>query len=138
MKPFFADTSYYLGLLNRDDQLHERAVHFTEAFDSEMLTTAWVLSELGNAMARPGNRDVYVSFVKDLKSDPRVTLVPPTKGLFDLGFELFADRPDKSWSLTDCISFAVMRQWELTDAVTNDRHFAQAGFRTILTPERGD
>jgi uncharacterized protein len=59
-------------------------------------------------------------------------IVPPNQELFDEGIHLFAERPDKEWSLTDCISFIIMREYDLTDALTADHHFEQAGFRILL------
>jgi hypothetical protein len=135
MKPIFADTSYYLGLLNNDDQWHEGVMRFTQGFDGEMVTTAWVLTELANAMSHPDNRGVCVGFFEDLRSDPRVMIVGASQALFDQGFDLYAHRLDKSWSLTDCISFVVMQQQGLTEALTGDRHFEQAGFKALLAQE---
>jgi predicted nucleic acid-binding protein len=55
--------------------------------------------------------------------------------LFDMAFTLYGNRPDKSWSLTDCASFVVMRERGLTEALTTDEHFRQAGFRALLLEE---
>lgn len=52
--------------------------------------------------------------------------------VYQAGFDLFAARPDKAWSLTDCISFGVMRERGLSDALTADHHFEQAGFRAVF------
>lgn len=73
-----------------------------------------------------------MSLLKHLKSDPLIEIVPPTLALFDMGLALYADRPDKQWSLTDCISFVVMRQHGLSEALTGDHHFEQAGYRAML------
>ena len=79
---------------------------------------------------------LFVQLYRDLADDRRVTIVPPAQDLFDEGIELYAQCPDKDWSLIDCISFVVMREYNLTDALTADRHFEQAGFRVLL--ERRD
>jgi len=73
-----------------------------------------------------------VNLVRDLQSDPSVRIVPASQALFQRGFDLFSDRPDKDWSLVDCISFVVMKQQRLKDALTTDHHFVQAGFRALL------
>jgi hypothetical protein len=99
-----------------------------------MVTTAWVLTELANAMARGADRAVCVDFIQRLRSNPNVAVVPPTQALFDLGFDLYVRRPDKDWSLTDCISFVVMRENGLAEALTGDQHFEQAGFKALLRP----
>jgi predicted nucleic acid-binding protein len=73
-----------------------------------------------------------LNLVRDLESDPSVQIVPASKQLFRAGFDLFARRPDKDWSFVDCISFTVMKQRRLKDALTTDQHFVQAGFRALL------
>jgi predicted nucleic acid-binding protein len=72
-----------------------------------------------------------------IHNDPHTQLIPATSDLFARGLDLFAKRPDKHWSLTDCTSFVVMTDQKLTDALTADEHFEQAGFRTLLKPEAG-
>jgi predicted nucleic acid-binding protein len=71
-------------------------------------------------------------FIRDLQHDSRVTIVPPSFDFFERGFDLFCARVDKDWSLTDCISFVVMQERGLTEALTADRHFEQAGFTILL------
>ena len=68
----------------------------------------------------------------DLRKNPDVQVVPANDALFDEGVQLFANRLDKEWSLTDCISFVVMEQNGLTEALTGDHHFEQAGFVALL------
>jgi uncharacterized protein len=128
----FADTAYYLALLNVNDDLYERAVAFTPGFSGRLLTTTWVLTEVVDALSRPAFRSTVVGFVRALGADPQVRIVPASQELFDRGFELFARRPDKEWSLTDCISCVTMQEYGLTDALTADHHFEQMGFRTLL------
>ncbi len=76
-----------------------------------------------------------MNLVRDLESDPAVEIVPASKQLFQAGFDLFARRPDKHWSLVDCLSFVVMKQRRLKEALTADQHFVQAGFRALLREE---
>jgi uncharacterized protein len=127
MKPVFADTVFYLALTNPRDQYAAAATQFTAEFSGAFVTTAWVLTEVANALARGPNRALFLELYRDLADDGRVTIVPPTQDLFAQGIELYAQRPDKEWSLTDCISFIVMRQYGLTDALTADHHYEQAG-----------
>jgi predicted nucleic acid-binding protein len=67
-----------------------------------------------------------------LRSESTVKIIPSNAELFAAGVKLYAERPDKEWSLTDCISFVIMQQEGLSDALTGDRHFEQAGFRALL------
>jgi hypothetical protein len=132
MSATFADTSYYLALVNADDECHALATEITPELEEPMVTTAWVLTEVANTLRRGPDRALATRLIRKCHADPRVTVVPPTKELFDAGFELFVRRPDKDWSLTDCISFVVMREQGLREALTTDRHFEQAGFVVLL------
>jgi uncharacterized protein len=132
MNHVFADTFYFLALLNPRDQAHERARAFTAAFQGRMFTTAWVLTEFADAMRSPANRLEFVATLKDLRANPQMRIIPPDQTLFEEGIDLYANRPDKHWSLTDCISFVVMQHEGITEALTGDHHFAQAGFAALL------
>ncbi|MCE5267851.1 MAG: PIN domain-containing protein [Planctomycetaceae bacterium] len=132
MTEVFADTVYYLALLNFRDELHGRAVELTPNYDGRLLTTTWVLTELADALCRPPFRSTVVEFIAALRIDPQVTILPSSQELFDRGFDLFARRADKEWSLTDCISCVAMQEHGLSDALTSDHHFEQMGFRTLL------
>jgi uncharacterized protein len=132
MKAAFADTFYYLALLSESDAAHDQAVRLSRDVAGRTVTTAWVLAEVADALAAPGLRFLFLALYERLRRNPNVTIVPPTAGLFQEGVDLYSQRSDKAWSLTDCISFVVMRQRELTDALTGDHHFEQAGFRPLL------
>lgn len=97
-----------------------------------MLTTAWVLTEVADGLASPATRGTFAQVLRELKADPRVVIIQPNAALFDAGIELYEQRSDKDWSLTDCISFVAMREAGISDALTGDRHFEQAGFRALL------
>ncbi|MGH8247025.1 MAG: type II toxin-antitoxin system VapC family toxin [Gammaproteobacteria bacterium] len=132
MKPVFADTFYYLALLSPRDPAHARAVSITRRLRARLVTTAWVLMEVGDAMSLPRNRQLFAALLDGLKGNPKVTIVPLSQDYFDRGVDFFRQRPDKEWTLTDCISFLVMAEERLTDALTADRHFEQAGFKMLL------
>ena len=128
----FADTFYFLALLNPDDAGHARASDFAVQYRGTILTTGWVLTEVADAMAHPANRQLVVDFLANLRAAARTTIVPLSDELAAEGLRLFADRSDEHWSLTDCISFVVMQREKITDALTGDHHFEQAGFRALL------
>ena len=131
MNAVFADTFYFLALLNERDAAHSKAVQF-DPNARILLTTAWVLTEVGDALSAPENRPTFLQLVDTLQSSPDARVLVPTPELFERGLELFRQRTDKEWSLTDCISFAAMKDERVTDALTGDRHFEQAGFRALL------
>jgi predicted nucleic acid-binding protein len=132
MMPVFADTSYLVAFCGPSDSLHARALELSATQFGEIVTTEYVLVETGGLLMHPDDRPTYLNLVRDLQSDPSFKIVPASKQLFRAGLELFAKRPDKSWSMVDCISFVVMKQRRLKDALTADRHFVQAGFRALL------
>jgi hypothetical protein len=132
MNAVFADTSYYVALFHENDVRHGAAVRFSQEDVRPVLVTDFVLLELANTFCRGHARKVFVDLVRHLRADPLCRIVPVSKALFEAGLRLFAHRADKDWSLTDCISFVVMRQHGLSEALTTDHHFEQAGFKALL------
>lgn len=132
MRRVFADTFYFIALLSPNDQAHRKAVEFSDDYDGLMVTTDWIITELADGMAAPVSRQKFVSFLDLLRSDSDVFIAPLDKDTQEEGLEIYRERPDKSWSLTDCISFVVMRREGLTESLTGDNHFEQAGFIALL------
>lgn len=132
MTPCFADTFYFLAMLNPQDEDHARVKAFNATLRRPLVTTTWVLTEVADAMAAPQNRRLFTNFLSKLQSDHRATIAPTTDELFEEGVALYDDRPDKDWPLTDCISFVVMQRYALTEALTREHHFEQAGFVAVL------
>ncbi len=131
MTRVFADTSYFIALIAPNDALHEQA----KAMSREPLllaTTAWVMTELAAYLSDPPNREVFTTLLKTVRGSPLIEFFPPTLDLFDAGAELYAQRSDKAWSLVDCISFTLMQREHLSEALTGDHHFEQAGFKALL------
>jgi predicted nucleic acid-binding protein len=128
----FADTFYFIALLNAKDAAHQKAVEFSRSRGTALLTTAWVLTELADAMADVRHRNAFGKLLAGLRADPDTTVVPPSAELFEQGVDRYNSRTDKEWSLTDCISFVVMEQSGIKEALTGDHHFEQAGFRALL------
>jgi uncharacterized protein len=132
MNSVFADTFYFLALLNVKDAAHARACEYSESQDVLLVTTAWVLTEVANSLARSSKRQVFRRLLEDLEASPENHVVAASQDLFQRGLELYDARPDKQWSLTDCISFVVMQEHGVRDALTGDHHFEQAGFVALL------
>ncbi len=127
----FADTFYFMALLNRKDRAHSKAKEISRG-SGRFVTTEWILTELADAMASRAKRQRFIDLYRLLEADPQVDVVSFDEEFFSDGIELYAARPDKDWSLTDCISFVVMQQRGIMDALTGDRHFEQAGFRALM------
>ena len=109
----FADTFYYLALLNENDSAHEEAERISRACRGPIVTTAWVLTEVADALATPPARDVFLSLLDLLRNDAKVIVVSATQEWFDRGVSLYRQRSDKAWSLTNCISFSIMTELRL-------------------------
>lgn len=137
MNAVFADTGFYVAMLSKRDSLHDRVLEFLTTFEGQIVTTEFILIETANFNSRPADRKRFVSLIEQIRADEKTLLVPATSDLFEGGQTLFRNRLDKEWSLTDCISFVVMSDNELSDALTADNHFEQAGFRALLK-EPGD
>jgi len=130
----FADTAYWIALTNPEDQHARDVLRFDDLFaGGSVYTTEEVLAELLTFFA--GDlwlRSRAVETVREILSDPAVHIIPQSHESFVSGFDLYAARPDKGYSLTDCISMQTMRREGLTEALTNDRHFEQEGFRALF------
>ncbi len=135
MNRIFADSCYWIALLNSKDRLHAAAEAAAKKIGSAgLITTDEVLSEVLNFFAGRGSqlRSIAAQTVQGIRSDVRVTVVAQSRHSFDEALELYQGRGDKEYSLTDCRSFVLMRQQTIIEALTDDRHFAQEGFVTIL------
>jgi predicted nucleic acid-binding protein len=132
MKAVFADAFYFVGLLNRKDQHHARVVAAAGQLRGELVTTEWILAEFADALAESTSRRLVLQFIRDLEQDPKVRIIRASTELFQRGLQLYDQRPDKEGSLTDCISFVVMKEEDIQDVLTGDKHFEQAGFKVLL------
>lgn len=133
MKQLFADSSYWIGLVNPRDQIHQKVVKITQQLSSvRLVTTEMVLGELLNSFSDTPFRRAVAGMVLKLRNDRNVRIVPQTSEQFESALRRYKQAADKSWSLTDCASFQVMEAEQIQAALTHDQHFAQAGFETLL------
>lgn len=131
----FLDTAYAIALASAADEFHQQALALAEELEASgtrIITTWAVLLEIGNSLSKPQYRRACVELLSSLFIDTSVEIVRLSDQLFEEALKLYSSRPDKEWSLTDCISFVVMRTRGVTDALTTDEHFQQAGFRAVL------
>lgn len=135
MKRIFADTSYWIALLNPRDELHARAVALAQSCSADQIVTSeMVLAELLNGFsdAGPRLRGAASKAVRSLRNSPNVTVIPQTSEQFQRALGRYEERIDKDWSLTDCASFLIMEAEGIEAALTHDQHFAQARFQALL------
>src|SRR5258706_2220003 len=122
----FGDTAYFLALINPSDELHQEARRFSMQPSGPLLTTEFILMEVGDGLSQPANRRRFQRFLELLRAQGDVEILEASSRLFELGCDMYASRPDKEWSLTYCTSFAVISEREIEEALSSDHHFAQA------------
>jgi len=133
----FVDTAFFLAHLRRRDDLHRRAEMWVRAQSAPLFTTEYVLWELLNGSSAVSARQAACALAFRCLASDWCEVVPASPDLFSRGLRLYAERHDKAWSLTDCVSFVVMRDRGATQALTHDRHFEQAGFDPLLRRDPG-
>lgn len=131
----FLDTAYAIALSAPSDLHHAQAVTLATWIESSsirLVTTRAVMLEIGNALAKARYRKAAVELLDAIENDNAVEIVGLSEALWDRAYRLFRDRTDKEWGMIDCVSFIVMEDRHITDALTTDEHFQQAGFRALL------
>lgn len=135
--PTFLDTGYLLALELANDQNHRAAARHWQEFllrQPRLVTTTFVFDETVTFFNAHGHHAKAVEVGSNLRDSPSVHLIHVDERLFDAGWKLLQRQQDKRYSLTDCISFVVMREQDIRHALTFDRHFVQAGFDVLPTP----
>ena len=120
MKEVFADTFSFLALLNQRDAAHDRAIAASRSHGLVLVTTDFVLMELADALCKPGQREEVFGLWNVVQTHPTFRVMPANREWIERGKKLYLERPDKEWQLTDCISFVVMRDQGLSEALTGD------------------
>jgi uncharacterized protein len=135
MRIVFADTGYWVALLNSHDDLHNKALNLSKAVQpAHIVTSEMVLTEVLNDFSARGDRfrKVATELIHRLIADPNTTVIPQTTNQFKTALELYEARLDKAWSQTDCLSFKLMEEQNISEALAYDKHFAQAGFVALM------
>lgn len=131
LSQIFVDTSYIIALINERDNYHNIALKMVNVYDGYPLVISEpILLEIGNALSR-GYKQEASEIIDDFLTAPDVELIQMTPDLFKKGFELYKQYQDKEWGLVDCISFVIMWDKKMTDVLSFDRHFTQAGFNVL-------
>src|SRR5262245_54222781 len=129
----FADTFALIAWLNASDSAHGEVVTYLSSYSGRLLTTEWVLMELADALSSPTTRATVVPFLRSIRNDPSIEIVGYDSAVYEAGSTSSRrGRTRTGHSPTDCISFSVMSQRGITEALTQDQHFIQAGFRAVF------
>ena len=132
---WFLDTGYLIALFSGRDAYHTQALLLQAQAVRErrrLITTEAVVFEVGAAFSRVAMRSVGAALIRTLLHDPNIEVVPVSKAQRDEAIALFSQHADKDWSLCDCLSFIVMQERGMDQALAADHHFAQAGFVALL------
>lgn len=135
MKVVFADTVYWVAILNPKDQFHISAIEASKTIGSSLIyTTDSVLTEVLNEFSSKGDywRKKVSEAVKRIMQNPNVKVIPQTREIFAKGLDLYNSRPDKEYSLVDCISMVLMKENQMTEILTDDKHFQQEGYVLLM------
>jgi len=136
MKIVFADTGYWIALLDPKDMLHQKAINLSIALSpTQICTSEMVFTEVLNHYANRGNflrKAAAAALIQSAQQNPAIKIIPQSEALFEQAFALYNHRPDQGWSHTDCASFWIMQQQNILEALAYDKHFQQAGFIALL------
>jgi hypothetical protein len=133
MSAVLADSNFYVALLIARDANHAKAKSLAASWTGAVVTTEYVLTEVANHLSGSAiHRARFGQLLEDLRADPKTLIVESSHGLWQRAVERYLQRPDKEWSLTDCVSFLVMEEQRLQEALTTDHHFEQAGFSALM------
>lgn len=136
MTPVFLDTSGLIASVNTSDQWYSRVKpqwRLLCASGRRLITTSLVLIELGDGLSRLDRRRLALNTRRRLLGFPHAEIVQITPDHERRAWELFEQRSDKEWGMTDCISMTVMHDLGIEDVFSLDRHFQQAGFRLLIS-----
>lgn len=129
----FVDTSGWAYLVDRSTDLHhEVQTIYQQALNRQRLlvTTNYIIAELVALLTSRSriSRQQIILFVDALKAAPQVEVIHVNTELDVTAWMLLKARTDKEWSLVDASSFVIMTKYGMTEALTTDHHFTQAGF----------
>lgn len=129
----FLDSAYAIGVTTPKDHFHQQALRLAREVQlarPKLVTSRAVLLEIGNWFSK--QRPAAIKLLLSLENDPTLEILEVTPDLYQKAFNLYRQRPDKEWGLTDCISFVVMTDLKITEALTSDENFQQAGFVALM------
>ena len=135
MKRVFMDSQCLIAANLPRDVNHARALAQLDAIESSggtLVLTDAILIEFCNMLSRVSLRNQAMRVVRTLRENDAVEIIHVTKEILERAIALYETRDDKEWGLTDCISFRVMTERKVSDCLTADHHFEQAGFQAVF------
>ena len=132
---FFIDSAGFFASLDATENNHQRARFFMSELEQKRhsaFTTDHVVSETYTLLKARSRGHLVRNFYEGLKNSRSVKIVWTDKHRFEAATAMLLRQTDKNYSFVDCLSFVVMKENKLTDALTTDEHFNQAGFKPLL------
>jgi len=138
MKIIFADSFYWIALLSPKDTWHSRVIEWSQSYpDVSLVITDGIIDEIFAHFSKQGDilRGKVIELYQNILDEPNIQLIAYNQELRQAGIELYKKRPDKGYSLTDCISMVVMKKLNISEVLTNDKHFSQEGFTILFSKQ---
>jgi predicted nucleic acid-binding protein len=138
MKIIFADSFYWIALLSPKDTWHSRVIEWSQSYpDVSLLITDGIIDEIFAHFSKQGDilRGKVIELYQNILDERNIQLIAYNQELRQAGIELYQKRPDKGYSLTDCISMIVMKKLDISEVLTNDKHFSQEGFTILFSKQ---
>lgn len=138
MKIIFADSFYWIALLSPKDTWHSRVIKWSQSYpDVSLVITDGIIDEIFAHFSKQGDilRGKVIELYQNILDEPNIQLIAYNQELRQAGIELYKKRPDKGYSLTDCISMVVMKKLNISEVLTNDKHFSQEGFTILFSKQ---
>ena len=135
VRDVFVDTAGFLALWDASDEHHFRALHLQSGLASskrQLVTTDYIVDETVTLLLVRHSHAAASDFLETVTATEWIRVEWVDSDRFHAAADLFTDHKDKEWSFTDCVSFALMREFGLADSFTTDHHFRQAGFNPLL------
>ncbi len=135
MRDVFIDTSYFIALVNRQDAYHQQAKKWASTLVKEHIvchTTIPVLFEIADGFSRLGRREIGISLIENIVNSDNYLLHGFSEVTYQNARQLYTSRHDQEWGLTDCYAFELMKEQQITKALTADKHFEQFGYEILL------
>jgi predicted nucleic acid-binding protein len=131
----FLDTVGLVAIANVDDQWNSAATRVFEKLvraARPLVTSSLVLIEVGDGLSRVRYRQLAIDIRASLRESQQIEIVQCTHDLEKRAWDLYAQRPDKDWGMTDCVTMVIMQDRGIASVLTADRHFEQAGYEILL------
>lgn len=134
MTPAFIDTEAWFALADARSATHEKTAEAISRHSDALLTTSFVFAELIALIVSRKGHQLAARIGERIRTNPHVLLVHPDDRQLARAWQRFVERPDKTYSLTDCLSFVIIEEMKVDVVISNDRHFRQEGFTVLPEP----